>query len=295
MRRDLTEGLQNGLAGSRLVRGLADGIKKIVDALFRPAAMERFKHFLNGTWQEHPLHPVLTDVPIGAWTGVILLYIFAFVFGLRGLGPAIGVVNGLGILAGLAAVFAGLADWMDTGLPEFAVGVFHGLNNIVATLVMILSFIILAAQGWWVTWGSFIPAIVGYLMAAFGAFLGGALVYRMGVMINRDAYQSGPKDFVPVLPLERLPENTPVRVDAHGRPVMLVRRGDRIFAMSAVCTHLACELDEGKIIGDVIECPCHVSRFRLEDGKVMGGPATAPTVPYEARVAAGTVEVRQRK
>src|SRR5437763_13588850 len=32
-----------------------------------------FKDFLSGTWTAHPLHPMLTDVAIGAWTSGVFL------------------------------------------------------------------------------------------------------------------------------------------------------------------------------------------------------------------------------
>src|SRR5689334_25222117 len=45
---------------------LADVIKKVVP----PGAL---KNALSGTWLGHPLHPLLTDVVIGAWTSALLL------------------------------------------------------------------------------------------------------------------------------------------------------------------------------------------------------------------------------
>ncbi len=33
----------------------------------------KVKDILNGTWLGHPVHPVLTDIPIGAWSGTMLL------------------------------------------------------------------------------------------------------------------------------------------------------------------------------------------------------------------------------
>src|SRR5512138_3741299 len=105
MNRDLSELLQSGLSGSRLVRALAEGIKPVMSAITKPRPLEKVNHFLNGTWLTHPLHPLLTDVPVGAWTGVTLLYLVALIFRVPGLGPAIGLVNALGILAALAAVF----------------------------------------------------------------------------------------------------------------------------------------------------------------------------------------------
>src|SRR5882757_10640307 len=46
-------------------------LQRILDkALYadgRPEA-QKLRNFLNGTWLGEPLHVVLTDVPIGAWT-----------------------------------------------------------------------------------------------------------------------------------------------------------------------------------------------------------------------------------
>ena len=50
-------------------------LQKLLDkALYangRPSAQE-LRNFLNGTWLGKPLHVVLTDVPIGAWTVTIM-------------------------------------------------------------------------------------------------------------------------------------------------------------------------------------------------------------------------------
>ncbi|MBW3651387.1 MAG: hypothetical protein KY458_12550, partial [Actinobacteria bacterium] len=34
------------------------------------------KDLLSGTWLGHPLHPLLTDVPIGAWASALVLDLF---------------------------------------------------------------------------------------------------------------------------------------------------------------------------------------------------------------------------
>ena len=34
---------------------------------------QQLKNFLHGTWLGHPLHPIITDVPIGAWTAAAVL------------------------------------------------------------------------------------------------------------------------------------------------------------------------------------------------------------------------------
>jgi nitrite reductase/ring-hydroxylating ferredoxin subunit len=71
-----------------------------------------------------------------------------------------------------------------------------------------------------------------------------------------------------------------------------VKQGDRIHALRETCTHLGGPLAEGTVEGDVIHCPWHGSRFSLEDGSVVGGPATFAEVVYEVRVRNGQVEVR---
>src|SRR5215470_10627608 len=49
----------------RLSDGLAGVVGAIVGSQRKPP--RRLKSFLNGTWLGHPLHPAITDVPIGVW------------------------------------------------------------------------------------------------------------------------------------------------------------------------------------------------------------------------------------
>jgi Rieske Fe-S protein len=58
--------------------------------------------------------------------------------------------------------------------------------------------------------------------------------------------------------------------------VIVVRRGDRIFAISAACTHRNCIVRNS---GQELSCPCHGSRFDY-DGNVTRGPARAPLIHF---------------
>lgn len=292
MNRDWTERLANVLIGSNAIRGLASFCQKIMNALFLATPLRPLKIFLNGAWLEHPLHPLLTDVPVGAWTAAILLDLIAILFHVGGLGVASAIVTGLGILAALAAIASGFMDWMDVDPPELAIGITHATINIIATVLFIISFALAWANHWDIRWRVFIPALLGYLVVAAGAYIGGSLVFRRGVMINRNAYRAGPKDFVPVLPMQDLAENAPKRVDAKGRPVLLVRRGSAVFAIGAVCSHYGAPLEEGALKDGTVVCPWHMSRFSLVDGRVQAGPATAPVPAYEVRIKDGNIEVR---
>lgn len=93
--------------------------------------------------------------------------------------------------------------------------------------------------------------------------------------------------------------------DGHGTKVMIgdaailvVRSGERVFAIGDRCTHQGAPLDRGpvKIGGSeaTVTCPAHGSVYRLADGGVIRGPATVAVPAYDARITDGTVELRAR-
>src|SRR5207302_9960325 len=73
----------------------------------------------------------------------------------------------------------------------------------------------------------------------------------------------------------------------------IITRGERIFALAETCSHFSGPLAEGKLICNSIVCPHHNSRFSLEDGRVLDGPAVHPQPCLEVRVRDGQIEVRQ--
>lgn len=295
MKRDLTERLDESLIHSGAIKAYADLLKKPMDALFLKGPLRPLKSFLNGTWLGHPLHPVLTDVPIGAWTVAVLFDLVALIFGVPNLGVAAGIAIGLGVLAALATIVTGLMDWMDVDPPELAIGVVHGTVNIIATVLFAISFFMLNGGNWIIDSGSTVVAIIGYLVVMVGGYLGGTLVFRRGVMINRNAYRNEPDKFVNALPANGLSENKPICVDVDGQPVLLLRRGEKISAIGAVCSHYGGPLHEGKVTDGRIECPWHFSQFSLDDGRVKAGPATAPVPAYEVRVVNDKIQVKLKK
>jgi nitrite reductase/ring-hydroxylating ferredoxin subunit/uncharacterized membrane protein len=293
MKRDITERLERIFIGSRFIQAFAKGLQQPMDKFFLQGPGRPLKLFLNGAWLEHPVHPLVTDVVVGAWTLAILFDLLALLLRLPGLGVASAIAVGLGVLAAIASIITGLMDWMDIDPDELAVGVTHGLINIVATLFFAASLVFRWRHGWDIDARAFIPALVGYLLITLGAYIGGSLVFRMGVMVNRNAYRrSKPKSFVPVIALTDVLENKPIRVDAKGEPVLLVRRGERIYAIGAVCSHYGAPLEDGKLEDECIACPWHDSKFALADGSVKRGPTTAPVPHYVTRVSNGNVEVR---
>ncbi len=134
---------------------------------------------------------------------------------------------------------------------------------------------------------------VGLISVVCAAYLGGELVFTKGVSVNHTAWEAAGKDYMAVMPLEKVEENKLYRVTALGVPVVLLRQGKEFYAIGASCPHAGGPLDEGTLDGDVVQCPWHGSRFCMHDGRVLTGPATANAPCYDVRVSNGQVEVRR--
>ena len=263
-----------------------------------PAA-QRIRNFLNGTWLGEPLHVVLTDVPIGAWTVAMVFDALSLSRSGREFTRAADASIAIGLAGAVGAAAAGVTDWSDVDPPARRRGLIHGLLNLGATALFATSLIqrkgkssrsrdeASRAAGR-------LSATLGYAIMAYASHLGGKLVYENRVGVDRTAGQSLPRDFVAVLAESELAENTPTRAMHNGVPILLVRRGERVFAMAETCSHFSGPLSEGKLDGDSIVCPLHNSRFALEDGRVLNGPAVHPQPCLEARVRGGQIEVRKR-
>jgi cytochrome b6-f complex iron-sulfur subunit len=84
-------------------------------------------------------------------------------------------------------------------------------------------------------------------------------------------------------PATKFPVGSPEEIPVGGvlalpkRKLFVVREQAGCYALSAVCTHLGCVIQQGKDAGGRpgFLCPCHGSAFDLT-GKVAGGPAPRP-------------------
>lgn len=294
MKRDLSEKIESGIVNSSVVKKVSGPIDGLLNRMFQTGMLRPVKLFLNGTWIGHPLHPVLKDIPVGAWTFTVIFDLAGLLFKVPSFGVAASVTTAVGIAGALGAAAAGLMDWMDVDPPEKSVGAVHAILNVTATLIFAANLLMRWQGRWQLSWANCIVAIAGYLLMTIGATLGGGMVYRMGVMINRNAYRNGPADFRAAIAASKLAEGQMVRVEVEGQPILLVKSGTKICALGAVCSHYGAPLNEGTTEDGAVRCPWHGSRFALEDGSVREGPTCTPVPSYEVRVVSDHVEVKIR-
>jgi len=294
MKRDLSEKIESSIVNSAMVKKVSGPIDGLLNRMFQTGMLRPLKLFLNGTWIGHPLHPVLKDIPVGAWTFTVIFDLAGLLFNVPSFGVAASVTTAVGIAGALGAAVAGLMDWMDVDPPEKSVGAVHAILNVMATLIFAANLVMRWQSQWQLSWASCVVGLAGYLLMTVGATLGGGMAYRMGVMINRNAYRNGPADFRTAIAASRLAEGQMVCVEVEGQPILLVKSGSKICAIGAVCSHYGAPLNEGTIEDGAVRCPWHGSRFALEDGSVREGPTCTPVPSYAVRVVNDQVELKMR-
>jgi nitrite reductase/ring-hydroxylating ferredoxin subunit/uncharacterized membrane protein len=272
---------------------LDDKLQKLLDKMLygggHPSA-QKIRNFLNGTWLGEPLHVVLTDVPMGAWTVAMVFDALDLVWDRRELARACETSIAIGLLGAAGAAATGMTDWSDVNPPARRLGLIHGLLNLSGIALFATSLFLRKKKSHKM---GRIVSVLGYAVVSYAAHLGGKLVYEQRVGVDRTSGQIFPEQFAAVLPETSLIDGKLTRVMYQGTPILLVRRGDRLFAMAETCSHFSGPLSEGKLEGDSVVCPYHFSRFALEDGRILDGPAVHPQPCLEIRTRSGQIELRR--
>src|SRR5437763_16434513 len=169
------------------MEGWGDAIQGAVGWVFkvlgRPGRW--LKDLLHGTrLLGHPLHPALTDVPLGAWSAGIAADYIAHFF------PQLPPVAGdfallVGFLSGLAAAAAGYTDFHETFAQERRVAMTHGLTMTVILVLDLVSLLVRFGGGNRAAAVAIAAVAIG--LALCGAYLGRHLTFGFGTSVNHNA------------------------------------------------------------------------------------------------------------
>ncbi|GHB36854.1 hypothetical protein GCM10010331_25340 [Streptomyces xanthochromogenes] len=273
----------DALGGAKQLDRITGPLQKAIRAL----PLGPYRAILQGRPIGHPLHPVLVQVPIGAWTSAAVLDL------VPGGGRNARLLIGMGVVSAVPAAWAGWVDWAEQPERQLRTGVVHAASNGVAIGLY---------AGSWAVRGRGRPvlgrllAFAGLGVASVGGMIGGHLAFRQAVGSNK----TEPVDHLvepgwhPVGSPSEFPEGQGVRRMLGEVPLLVVREPHGEFRVLVDrCSHMAGPLSQGKVADGCVECPWHGSVFRLTDGQNVGGPATAPQPVFETRLTEdGVLEVR---
>jgi nitrite reductase/ring-hydroxylating ferredoxin subunit/uncharacterized membrane protein len=298
---DLVQGLSQALNKQAWIDRIGKPLQNAILSIYKKGGEtgQKAADFMHGTWLGHPLHPVLTDVPIGAWTAAVALDMLDAANGESspGLSTAADTAVGIGVAGAVGAAVTGFTDWTHLTGESRRTGFVHAALNVASLGFFIGS---LVARGGRNRSAGRTYALIGYTIAGISAYLGGDMVYRQKIGVDHSPNEDYVDDFIPVIPLGQLEENRLTLAHAGETPLVLLRQGEKVFALANTCSHLGGPLAEGELSlaeedCPAVSCPWHGSRFNLANGEILNGPTTYPQPVFETRVVAGHVEVRRRK
>jgi nitrite reductase/ring-hydroxylating ferredoxin subunit len=280
---DVAERIERAPVLDRPVRALSDSVVRALPAGSRTDA-------LHGVPFGQPAHPALVRLPLGCWTSAALLDLFP------GTERASRTLIAAGIASSLPATVTGLADWSALHRHQQRVGLVHAASGACAATLFSAS--LLARAGGFRGAGKLLSA-GGLTAATVGAYLGGHLALRLGAGASHaePIGHLAPLGWHDLCRIYELPDGRPVRRQLGYLSLFVLRRGPDVSVLSDHCAHLGGPLHQGRIVSadgaDGVVCPWHGSTFRVSDGSVVHGPATARQPSFCCRVTeGGMVQVR---
>ncbi len=170
----------------------------------------------------HPAHPMLIVFPLGLFTAAVVSDIIYLINGNQ-VFNAIAFYNILfGLIGGALAALFGLIDWLaiPSGSRAKRIGAFHGLGN--ATIVVLFLISLLIRNGSPTQTPDTLALILsfaGILLAVVTGWLGGELVDRLGVGVDRGANVNAPNSLTGAPASSRVAAVPVTGPEPHDRPV----------------------------------------------------------------------------
>lgn len=160
----------------------------------------------------------------------------------------------------------------------------HYLNYLIFGLVWV--------HGWFIGSDTQLPPF-RYVWIAFGIIGLISIANRLRLAFTKNIITNtiSQKQFIPVAAVSAVKPNQSLCVTVRGKKLALFCVADHYYAINNACSHAGGPLCQGKLSGQIIQCPWHGARFDVTNGKVIGPPAQSNIASYRTRVTANQVEV----
>jgi nitrite reductase/ring-hydroxylating ferredoxin subunit len=73
-------------------------------------------------------------------------------------------------------------------------------------------------------------------------------------------------------------------IEKENKSILVANVNGSYYAIGNICTHMGCNISDGILNGETVQCPCHNSSFNLKTGAVIKGPAKNPEPSYSIRI-----------
>jgi nitrite reductase/ring-hydroxylating ferredoxin subunit/uncharacterized membrane protein len=262
---------------------------------------ETFSMQSKAAIKDHPLHPILVSFPIAMWVGGLIFYLI----GMNGSNQGLWAAGYYSIIAGCVgaalAAIPGAIDWL-LAVPSNSSakqrGLIHGGLNSLNLLLFIYVAYRLGSPAQQPDGTSLVLMAIGVVVLGIAGWLGGTLVYRNQIGIDRRYAGAGKlKTRVienwsqPVCNQSELADGQMLLLTRGQERVVVGRCTEGLFAFSDHCTHRGGPLSDGALVGCTVQCPWHGSQFDIRNGRVVSGPAQEKIRVYSVDVRNGELYV----
>lgn len=143
----------------------------------------------------HPTHPMLIVFPVGLFATAIIFDILYLITGNQNFPTVSYYIIAAGVIGGLSAAIFGFIDWL--ALPKDSrakgIGMWHGIGNVTIVVLFIISWFLRGNNANHVPSAlAMILSFAGIALALVTAWIGGELVYRLGVGVDPGANVNAP-------------------------------------------------------------------------------------------------------
>jgi uncharacterized membrane protein len=142
----------------------------------------------------HPIHPMLIPFPLGLLATSLVFDIIHRLTGTESWAEVAYWMIVAGIIGGLAAAPFGWIDWFAIPADTRAkpIGLYHGVGNIVVLVLFAVSWFLRRDEPDEPGTVAFLLSLIGVVLAVVTGWLGGELVDRLGVGVDRGANLNAP-------------------------------------------------------------------------------------------------------
>jgi nitrite reductase/ring-hydroxylating ferredoxin subunit/uncharacterized membrane protein len=252
--------------------------------------------------QSHPIHPMLVGFPIALW---VASFIFDLI-GTRGSNAALWAAGFYSVIGGcvgaVLSAAAGVIDLLYTVPPESTArkrGLLHGGLNSFTLLLFIYVAYRLGSPSAAPDGATLLLMGIGVLVLAISGWLGGTLVYRNQIGVDRRYAGAGKLKTrtieswsKPICNQSELGDGQVLLATVGTERVVVGRCSEGLFAFSDHCTHRGGPLSDGALISCTVQCPWHGSQFDVRSGRVVAGPAQEKIRVHSIRISDGEVYVQ---